>query len=123
MKGGRGNKASDNSNSFSGGTSITYTYRLLRDRPDLADQVKSGAMSANKAAIEAGFRKKPTPFEQVQNLLPKLDSRRRRWRADPPVAIPLLPPAPQSVHVLAWLDGEHQDNPILANGRALAALD
>ena len=81
-----GNKnAQGTGNIVRGGTSMTYTYRrLLRDRPDLAEQVKAGKVSANKAAIEAGFRKKPTPFEQVQNLLPKLDNRRRRRRADPP---------------------------------------
>jgi hypothetical protein len=30
--------------------------RLKRDRPDLADKVAAGEMSANAAAIEAGFR-------------------------------------------------------------------
>jgi hypothetical protein len=29
-------------------------------------------MSANRAAIEAGFRKPPKPFEQIRKLLPKL---------------------------------------------------
>jgi hypothetical protein len=37
-----------------------YTLaRLERDRPDLAMQVRQGSMSANAAAIEAGFRKPP----------------------------------------------------------------
>ncbi len=39
------------------GTSETYTIaRLKRDRPALAQKVISGEMSANAAAIEAGFR-------------------------------------------------------------------
>jgi hypothetical protein len=33
--------------------------RLHRDRPDLAQKVEAGELSANAAAIEAGFRKKP----------------------------------------------------------------
>ena len=41
------------------GTSKTYTLRkLARDRPDLLDRVETGELSANAAAIEAGFRKK-----------------------------------------------------------------
>ena len=41
------------------GTNPTYTLRRLkRDRPDLAQKVIDGDMSANAAAIEAGFRKR-----------------------------------------------------------------
>jgi hypothetical protein len=41
------------------GNSAIYTLkRLKRDRPDLFQQVLGGALSANAAAIEAGFRKK-----------------------------------------------------------------
>jgi hypothetical protein len=48
------------------GNSATYTIRRLkRDRPDLADRVVAGEMSANAAAIEAGFRRKPTPLDQL----------------------------------------------------------
>jgi hypothetical protein len=51
----------------------TYTLRRLkRDRPDLAAQVIAGKLTAHAAAIEAGFRTKPTPFEIVIKLLPKL---------------------------------------------------
>lgn len=41
-----------------GGTSETYTVRRLRrdGHADLADQVERGELSANKAAIKAGFR-------------------------------------------------------------------
>jgi hypothetical protein len=43
-----------------GGTDPAYILaRLKRDRPDLAEQVVSGKLSANAAAIKAGFRKKP----------------------------------------------------------------
>ena len=55
------------------GNSPTYLLkRLKRDRPDLADKVISGELSAHAAAVEAGFRKKPTPFEIVLKLLPKI---------------------------------------------------
>jgi hypothetical protein len=41
------------------GNGAHYTMRrLLRDRPDLADKVKAGELSANAAAIEAGFRQR-----------------------------------------------------------------
>jgi hypothetical protein len=56
-KGGRGHKASSNTTGFDRGS--TYLLRRLkRDRPDLAERVIAGEMSANAAAIEAGFRKK-----------------------------------------------------------------
>lgn len=39
------------------GTSETYTLRRLkRDRPDLAEKVMNKELSANAAAVEAGFR-------------------------------------------------------------------
>lgn len=41
------------------GNDPTYTCRrLLRDHPDLFERVKSGELSANAAAVEAGFRKR-----------------------------------------------------------------
>jgi hypothetical protein len=75
-KGGRGHKAIDIVNSFSkGGNSALYTLkRLKRDRPDLFQVVLGGGMSANAAAIEAGFRKQPPPFDQILKLLPKLST-------------------------------------------------
>jgi hypothetical protein len=66
------------------GNNPTYTLkRLKRDRPDLADKVVAGELSANAAAIEAGFRKKLTPFEQVLKLWPKLSKseRHRVWES------------------------------------------
>jgi hypothetical protein len=39
------------------GRGADYTLaRLRRDRPDLAERVKAGELSANAAAIQAGFR-------------------------------------------------------------------
>lgn len=48
------------------GTSRAYTAsRLKRDRPDLFAKVVAGKLSANAAAIKAGFRKKKTALEQL----------------------------------------------------------
>jgi hypothetical protein len=47
------------------GTAAHWLARLERDCFDqLAAKVRAGTLSANAAALEAGFRKKPTPFEQ-----------------------------------------------------------
>lgn len=55
------------------GTSRDYIIaRLERDRPDLAEKVIAGEMSARAAAIEAGFQKRSTPFEKILKLLDKL---------------------------------------------------
>jgi hypothetical protein len=49
-----------NTTSSTVGTTATNTLRRLkRDRPDLAERVVAGEISANAAAIEAGFRKPP----------------------------------------------------------------
>ncbi len=49
------------------GTSREYTLRRLRrDRPELAEMVIGGKLSANAAAIEAGFRKRATPLDQLR---------------------------------------------------------
>ena len=57
-RGGRGRKALDNVKGFSGNDPAYALARLKRDRPDLAEKVVVGEMSANAAAIEAGFRRK-----------------------------------------------------------------
>jgi hypothetical protein len=44
--------------------------------------VIAGEMSANAAAIEAGFRKKPTALEQIRKLLPKLSPTERAQLRD-----------------------------------------
>lgn len=56
------------------GNASTYTLkRLKRDRPDLAERVISGVMSANAAAIKAGFRKRtisvPEDIEAAADVL------------------------------------------------------
>jgi hypothetical protein len=77
-RGGRGKKASDNVTSFRG-TSVLYTLkRLKRDRPDLFQQVIGGKLSANAAAIQAGFRKQTTPIERIQKLWAKLSRDERK---------------------------------------------
>lgn len=49
------------------GTSRDAALRRLRkDRPDLHAKVLAGDLSAHAAAIDAGFRKKPTPLDQLK---------------------------------------------------------
>lgn len=49
------------------GNSKAYTLsRLKRETPDLFQAVCDGELSANAAAIKAGFRKKPTPLEIIK---------------------------------------------------------
>jgi hypothetical protein len=59
--------------SFKYGTRDHWLLRLERDgHVDLAAKVRAGELSANAAAIEAGFRKRATPLERILKLLPKL---------------------------------------------------
>jgi hypothetical protein len=59
------------------GTSKAYTVsRLKRDRPDLFEKVVAGELSANKAAIEAGFRRKPTTIEQIKTLWQQVEQQK-----------------------------------------------
>jgi hypothetical protein len=51
--------------------------RLSRDAPALYDEVCAGNLSANAAAIQAGFRKKLTKFEQIVKWLPSLSDEER----------------------------------------------
>jgi hypothetical protein len=81
-----GKRGGDHGNQYTGGkrqvrianlpkSTQTRAYtiaRLKRDRPDLAVRVEADELSANAAAIEAGFRHKPTPFEIVKRQWPKL---------------------------------------------------
>jgi len=62
------------------GTSLAYTLdRLEREYPDLFSEVVAKRLSANKAAIKAGFRKpRLAPFDQILKLLPKLTPEERR---------------------------------------------
>lgn len=65
------------------GTSPSYTLRRLkRDRPDLAEKVVAREMSAHAAAIEAGFRKPPSPLKVIQSAWSRAsDDERRAIRA------------------------------------------
>lgn len=62
------------------GTSASYVRRrLARDRPDLYERVRAGDISANAAAIEAGFR---TPTMSVpQEVSALADTLRRKLSA------------------------------------------
>jgi hypothetical protein len=60
------------------GTSLSYTLdRLKRERSDLFNRVVAGELSANAAAIEAGFRKKPVPIRQLMDIACKLSPTER----------------------------------------------
>lgn len=51
------------------GRGVDYVKaRLARDRPDLLEQVQSGALSAHAAAITAGFRKPQDPIATIKRL-------------------------------------------------------
>jgi hypothetical protein len=55
------------------GNRRAYTLdRLKRNNPELFAKVVNGELSANAAAIEAGFRKKLSALEQIRKLIPKL---------------------------------------------------
>ncbi len=56
------------------GTSRAYNLnRLKREAPELFEEVKAGNMTANAAAIKAGFRKKPGPHEIAVKQLSKME--------------------------------------------------
>jgi hypothetical protein len=68
---GRGNRA-DNISSIQHGTEQTYTLRrLARDNPELLDRVASGELSANSAAVLAGFRRptKTVPIDSPRSAI------------------------------------------------------
>jgi hypothetical protein len=77
---GRGRNRVDNINSkTNGGTGRSYTLRrLARDRPDLLDKVEKRKLSANAAAVEAGFRKRPTPFDKLRSAWKQADEGMRQ---------------------------------------------
>ena len=62
----------DNVKGVTAGNSRSYTVsRLQREAPELFAQVVAGTISANAAAIQAGFRKKPTPLELLKAIWAK----------------------------------------------------
>jgi len=61
------------------GTSRAYAVsRLKRQRPDLFDEVKEGKMSANAAAVLAGFRKVRTPLQLLRSAWGKANANERK---------------------------------------------
>lgn len=75
-KGGRGKKAVCNTKSFAGATYILK--RLKRDRPDLFARVIAGELSANAAAIEAGWRKSPSALDQLRKAWKRATEKERK---------------------------------------------
>lgn len=60
------------------GNSKAYTLsRLKRENAELFNQVVAGELSANAAAIKAGFRRVKSPLEQIRHLLTKLTPNER----------------------------------------------
>ena len=74
-------KSDDQPKVAKGGNAKPYTLRrLARDRPDLLDRVEAGELSANAAAIEAGFRKPTMTVPQdIDDLAEVL---RKRYSAE-----------------------------------------
>ena len=61
------------------GTSRAYTLtRLKKERPDLFDRVAANELTANAAAIEAGWRKVPSALETLQRAWKKASSEEQR---------------------------------------------
>jgi hypothetical protein len=61
------------------GNSRAYTLRrLARHRPDLLAAYENGKLSANAAAIEAGFRQKPSPLDTAIRAANKLTTAEER---------------------------------------------
>jgi hypothetical protein len=61
------------------GNSAAYTLtRLKNERPDLFARVVAKELTANAAAIEAGWRKKPTALEAAQAAFQRLSQDERR---------------------------------------------
>ncbi|MFN9603403.1 MAG: hypothetical protein ACK6A7_08125 [Planctomycetota bacterium] len=78
---GNGRSRDDNVISTKQGNDTEYTLRRLkRDSPELYSEVKSGELSVNAAAIQAGIRKKPTPEERLHTPRLRPVRRLRRWK-------------------------------------------
>jgi hypothetical protein len=66
------------------GNSLGYTpARLKRAHAEFYGRVIAGELSANVAAIEAGFRMRPSALEQILKLVPKLTVEERRQLREP----------------------------------------
>ena len=61
------------------GTSRAYTLvRLKNERPDLFEKVVAKELTANRAAIEAGWRKVDSPFDELQRAWKKASQEEQR---------------------------------------------
>ena len=61
------------------GRGVTYILkRLKRDRPDLLKRVVSGEISANAAALAAGFRKTPSALDRLDAAWAQASAKQRR---------------------------------------------
>ena len=61
------------------GTAVAYTLdRLRRERPDLFERVKAKKLSANAAAIEAGWRKPPSPLLTLRRAWKRASAEERQ---------------------------------------------
>jgi hypothetical protein len=58
-----------------GNTNGYLLRRLARDHEDIFTKVKSGALSVNQAAIQAGIRKRPSPEEAALKAFSKAQER------------------------------------------------
>jgi hypothetical protein len=96
--------------SASGMTAPYIIARLERDRHHkLAADVRAGRLSANAAAVQAGYRERPSPLEIALRQIPKLNAnerellRRALTKANVSVTVPESPairkPAVEHVHV------------------------
>lgn len=71
----KGGRSGDIVTTSERGNTKAYTLRRLsKDHPDLFEQVKAGELTANQAAIKAGFRKVKTPFEELKRWWVKADA-------------------------------------------------
>lgn len=81
MKGKAGRKCGDNVTQLTKtekGNSRSYTVsRLQREAPELFAKVVAGEISANAAAIKAGFRKRKTPLDQLRSWWAKASQAER----------------------------------------------
>lgn len=70
-----------NFNSINSNANENILRRLARDKPELLDKIETGELTVNKAAIQAGIRKKPTPEETCVKAFAKVENRLETLRA------------------------------------------
>ena len=87
-----------NFNSINSNANENILRRLARDHNDIFEKVKSGELTVNAAAIQAGIRKKPTSAEIVVKTFAKVENRLETLRS----IVRTLSDAERQV-VKAWL--------------------